>query len=566
MRPLHRLFTQVFLWALLPLILILLGVAFGSTALHQQAMRSMVAERDARIAQSVAIALSESLYRRQRILQSLLDRLSEGTRPDQILRALGPSTAEFDLGLALFDLERQQLIAELDPLRADPHALLDPLARRPGEPLFLPGEFGGMPGIWIGLAQGRWGAVGAVSFDALGWTALQQAAKTGPRAVVHLMDSAGTVIASTAPSMQGQSLQAHEGVAAALRGETGVIFHRSPETSEEHVTAYAPIPASRWALLIEEPWIAVVAPLLRYTLLTPLVILAVAVVSLMALYASMWRIVRPLQALGQRAIRLAWGDFEAIRAPVGGVEEIRDLQRALQEMAEQIRRYQKGMQHYIAAMTQAQEEERLRLARELHDETIQSLVVLAQRIQMLELALPATEDMRPAREQLRALSAMVRQTLQGIRRLIQDLRPLYLEELGLVPALEALVQSTAGEGLEISLEVSGEERRLSPDVELAVYRIAQAALSNVVRHARARHARLHLEFGLEGVTLTVEDDGQGFEPPEFPGELALRGHFGLMGMYERAARLGGHFSIHSAPGQGTRIVVFLPSRSLPPSR
>ncbi|GBD07850.1 Signal transduction histidine-protein kinase/phosphatase DegS [Candidatus Thermoflexus japonica] len=561
MRPLRGLFTQVFLWALLPLILILLGVAFSSTALHQRAMRSMVAERDARVARSVAAALSEGLHRRQRILQFLLDRMVEGTPSKPVLPALHPSAVDFDLGLALLDLEDRRSIAESGSLRADPRDLLDLLARRPGEPVFLPGDFGGTPGIWIGLARGRWGAVGAVSFDALGWTALQEAARTGPRAVVYLVDPEGTAIASTVPSGRGRSLQAHGGVAAALRGEAGVIFHRSPETSEEHVAAYAPIPAARWAFLIEEPWIDVVAPWLRYTLLAPLVILAITAVSLLALYASMWRIVRPLQTLGQRAIRLAWGDFEAIRSPVGGVEEIRELQRALQEMAEQIRRYQRGMQDYIAAMTRAQEEERLRLARELHDETIQSLVVLAQRIRMLDLALPATEEMQPAREQLQALSTMIRQILQGIRRLIRDLRPLDLEELGLVPALELLVRSTGAEGLEISLEVSGEERRLPPEVELAVYRIAQAALSNVIRHARAQHARLHLEFGPEGVTLTVEDDGQGFEPPEFPGELALRGHFGLMGMYERATRLGGHFSIRSAPGQGTRIVVFLPGRS-----
>ncbi len=560
MRLLRGLFTQVFLWVLLPLILVLLGVAFGSTALHQQAMRSMVAERNAGIARGAAAVLTENLYRRQQILQALLNPLAEDTFPDPTIRALSPFTADFDLGLVLFDLEGGDRIAELGPLRADPQALLDQLARRPGEPVFLLGEFAGTPGVWIGLAKGRWGAVGAASLDALGWGALRQTAKTGPRAVVYLIDSSGTVIASTAPSARGANLKTYEGATAALQGESGVTFHRAPGTPEEHVTAYAPIPVVHWALLIEEPWIDVVAPLLRYTLLVPLLVLAVTVVSLIALYVSMWRIVRPLQALGERAIRLAWGDFEAIRTPVGGVEEIQDLQRALQDMAEQIRRYQSGMQHYIAAMTQAQEEERLRLARELHDETIQNLVVLAQRIQMLELTLPPVEEMRPAREHLQALSAMVRQTIQGIRRVIQDLRPLYLEELGLVPALEALVQSTSSEGLEILMEIDGEEQRLPPEVELAVYRIAQAALSNIVRHARARHARLHLEFGSNGVTLTIEDDGQGFEPPELPGELALRGHFGLMGMYERATRLGGHFSIRSAPGQGTRIVVFLPGQ------
>lgn len=555
MRPLRRLFPQVFLWVILPLILALMGVAFGSTALHQQAMRSMVAQRDIRMARSVAAALSESLRRRQRILQAALDRVTENSLAEP------PSSAEdFDLGLALFDRAEGRPIAVWIPFRAAPQTILGPLADAPdGQPVFRAGTFEGTPGVWIGLARGRWAAVGAISLDALGWPALREAAKTGPRATVALIDATGTPIDplsdnSGLPKLTGADLP---------ETEAGVLFHHPPGSAEEHVAVYAVIPAAHWVLWIEEPWIDLVPPLLRYTLLAPLVILAVAIVSLIALSLSMWRIVRPLQALGERAIRVAWGDFEAIRAPVGGVEEIRDLQRALQDMAEQIRRYQSGMQHYIAAMTQAQEEERLRLARELHDETIQSLVVLAQRIRMLELALPPTEEAQAAREHLQALAAMIRQTLQGIRRLIQDLRPLYLEELGLVPALEALVRSIPAQDLEISLEVEGEERRLSPEVELAVYRIAQAALSNIVRHARARHARLHLAFGPDGVTLTVEDDGQGFEPPELPGDLALRGHFGLTGMYERARRLGGHFSIRSAPGQGTRIVVFLPNR--PPS-
>ena len=93
---------------------------------------------------------------------------------------------------------------------------------------------------------------------------------------------------------------------------------------------------------------------------------------------------------------------------------------------------------------------------------------------------------------------------------------------------------------------------------MAVYRIAQAAVNNAVRHGRPKNIALQLEFGAEGVLLSAEDDGIGFVPPERPSDLALQGHFGLMGMYERATRLGGHLSIRSQPGEGTKVVAFLP--------
>jgi len=102
------------------------------------------------------------------------------------------------------------------------------------------------------------------------------------------------------------------------------------------------------------------------------------------------------------------------------------------------------------------------------------------------------------------------------------------------------------------------DRRLAPEAELAVYRIAQAAVSNAVRHGQPSGIRLQLEFADEGVTLTAEDDGDGFVPSEMPGDLAAQGHFGLVGMYERATALGGHLSLRSTPGQGTKVVAFIP--------
>jgi two-component system, NarL family, sensor histidine kinase DegS len=141
---------------------------------------------------------------------------------------------------------------------------------------------------------------------------------------------------------------------------------------------------------------------------------------------------------------------------------------------------------------------------------------------------------------------------------IRDLRPIYLEELGLVSALGMFAQNTRRNGTQVTFDVTGDERRLPDDAELAIYRIAQAAVNNAVRHAHPKTVVLQVDFASEGVLLTAEDDGTGFVPPDAPGDLAREGHFGLIGMYERATRLGGHLSIRSAPGHGTKLAAFLP--------
>lgn len=553
MRRLRGLFLHLFLWIVLPLILLLIGVAFGSLTLHQRAMRTVIAERDARLARTAAALLSERLEQRRRLLALAV------AEPDAEARWGAALRSAFDQGVGRLDARGAFL--PMGPLAGEglPEAVAE-LVRSPGRPIFRPvGQGPQGLRIWMGIWE-PWsgGILGAVSGEALGLPEVLDALRTGPRTAIYLVDETGGVIAATGPSRVGQAMADHAGVAEALQGKAGFTFYRPPGGGDEHVTSYAPVQPPGWGLLIEEPWIEGVEPALRYTLLAPLAILAVAVASLVLIAQGIRHVVRPLQALGRRAIRVAWGDFEALREPVGGIREIEELQRTLQEMAEQIRRHQSGMRHYIAALAQGQEEERRRLARELHDEMVQSLVAIAQGIRMISLDLPSAPGLERVQEHLERLSEMVHRSLQELRRVIHDLRPLYLEELGLVPALEALVQSASRGGLSIAFEVLGEERRLPAEIELAIYRIAQGALSNVIRHAQARHAQVRLEFGEEGVTLMVEDDGVGFVPPEMPGDLALRGHFGLMGMYERATRLGGHFSIHSRPGHGTRVVVFIP--------
>ena len=190
---------------------------------------------------------------------------------------------------------------------------------------------------------------------------------------------------------------------------------------------------------------------------------------------------------------------------------------------------------------------------------MQALIALKQRSQMAQRALG--HDPQRAGQRLDELSVLIDQELASLRRLIGDLRPIYLEDLGFVPALEVLVRRLEEQhGLEVNLTVTGEQARLAPELELTAYRIVQEALNNVATHARAKAVVLDIAFADDGLTLSVQDDGQGFNPPEQPADLAQKGHFGLMGMRERALLHGGHLTIRSGSGQGTTITAWLPIR------
>jgi signal transduction histidine kinase len=252
---------------------------------------------------------------------------------------------------------------------------------------------------------------------------------------------------------------------------------------------------------------------------------------------------------------VAWGDFEATSSPVGGVEEIEDLRRTLDQMAKRIQSYQSGMHDYIAAITQGQEEERRRLARELHDDTAQALIALRHQVEMAQKLLPRDPDQ--AAERLGQVRILLAETVEGVRRFSRDLRPIYLEDLGFIPALEMLARSD-GQGPHIHFDTAGAVRRLPPDLELAAYRVVQEALNNALQHAGASQVWVEVRFEDAHLVLSVRDDGQGFEAPALPDSLARRGHFGLMGIQERAMLYGGQLSIRSAPGQGTTVIVRMP--------
>ncbi len=221
------------------------------------------------------------------------------------------------------------------------------------------------------------------------------------------------------------------------------------------------------------------------------------------------------------------------------------------------KRLQENLHYYLQEVTRAQEEERKRISRELHDDTIQSLVVLSRQLD----ALAGERDLpEGVRQRVEGLWEQTSAVMQGVRRLSQDLRPASLDRLGLMPALEWLAADvTRYSGIQTELNVLGTERRLPEEVELVLFRIVQEALRNVWRHSEATRAEVKVEFGEKRIAITVSDNGRGFELPKAMGDLARAGKLGLAGMEERARLLGGTLSAESVPGGGTRIKVELHS-------
>jgi len=381
-----------------------------------------------------------------------------------------------------------------------------------------------------------------------------------PQTVVMLVDAQGRAVYHSEARLIGQLLS-HPGVAEALAGKSGTLYRADKAGGDEHVVAFAPVPGSEsgqppWALIIEEPWSEVASPWLRTSLVAPLLLVPAVALALVAIALGVARVVRPLQKLDGQVVALGWGDFDAVSTPVGGIEEIQELQKALAHMAAQIRAYQQSMRGYLGAVTRAQEDERMRLARELHDDTVQDLIALKQRVQMLRRK--AYGDPAALDTPLTELQTMVETTMDEVRRFSRALRPIYLEEAGLVAALETLVRDTDCESLKVTFEMQGEIQRLATEVELALYRIVQEALNNAMRHARAACVGVSVGFAERDVTLSVQDDGAGFVVPERVGDLVTEGHYGLMGMQERAQLIGAKLTIRSQPGEGTRVEVRSP--------
>ena len=552
----------MFLIIVLPLTVLLLVFAFGSQTLHHEAMRSLVGDRDLRTVRATSSSLGREISHLVSTIQIISRSLDGKSDFSSLILSPEEISSTFDGGIALFStdghlvrsstnlMDWQTIPAQIpDTFNTAPENYTKPIFSTLISPAGNSHSY-----IFIGvLTDQKEVLVGAFSPDLLIKNAVGDLISSGQTTVL-VVSPAKTpgnydVLYRGGPFKMDENTPTHPGIREALNGESGINYYQS--SAGEHVVAFNPIFPTGWGLVIEEAWEDIASPYLSTTQSAPLVIVPVFLLALFALWFGARRIVTPLQKLEKQAASLARGDFEAIRQPVGGIEEIRNLQTELVEMADKLKAAQQSLRSYIGAITAGVENERRSLARELHDDTIQAMIALNQRIQLIMMNSPETQ-----KNGLGELQTLVQQAMTNLRRMIRGLRPIYLEDLGLVASLEMLVREMGQTvTIPITFVSTGQERRLEPQSEMSLYRMVQESLNNVIHHAKAKHAWVELEFTETELSVQVRDDGKGFVVPINPDEFPEKGHFGLLGLQERAEIIEAYFRIRSSPGNGTTVLI-----------
>ena len=215
------------------------------------------------------------------------------------------------------------------------------------------------------------------------------------------------------------------------------------------------------------------------------------------------------------------------------------------------------VRHLSRQLIHTEEMTRTRVARDLHDEFGQGLTALQLGIETLRNSLPPTQEKELAL--CRRLSVMIAQLGNHVRSMTTELRPSMLDSLGLVPTLRWLSRQFAERysGIHVDIQVVDESERLAPEIEIALYRVCQESLNNVAKHAKARQVRITMLRTRMLLTLAIEDDGIGFESTPCYPSANNHQRYGLLGMRERIAELGGDFSVISTPSEGTSVRVQL---------
>lgn len=267
-----------------------------------------------------------------------------------------------------------------------------------------------------------------------------------------------------------------------------------------------------------------------------------------------WRVLTPLRRLAAQADRLTQGDFTALEMSCGGIREIDALRRSMVAMVGHVRRSQEQGHVYAGALTNGQEAERTRIARELHDETVQLFIAIAQETDITR----SLVEKQPTKaiDMLKTIRVQATEAVDNLRHLIADLRPPALEELGLVAALEMLVQPSSNPTIQVDVE--GVERRLKEEYELTLFRCAQEAITNAQRHSRPSTILVKVTYQPDQILLTVEDNGTGFNVPTDFSCLASNGHYGLLGIHERVQNLYGTIQMSSTQSEGTQVKITIP--------
>jgi two-component system sensor histidine kinase UhpB len=293
----------------------------------------------------------------------------------------------------------------------------------------------------------------------------------------------------------------------------------------------------------------------RYFPLVGLFALAGIVLSLAVNFVALRAAFRPLARLQRAALAVRQGDLTARADEAAfGDPEIRQLAETLNGTLDELSRDRDELNRLASQVIRAQEDERRRIARELHDDTAQVLFA-----QMLRLSALKGSDDPAVHDLAESLEHMTSEALESVRRLALELRPPALDDLGLLAALADLSQRLSDQlGIPVDYLPRGSRGRMAPDVELVLYRVAQEALTNVAKHANARAVWIDLDRTPTEVSLSVRDNGRGFDPRTAVYSDGRGLGLGMFGMEERVALVGGRFRIWSAPGQGTEVFAYIP--------
>jgi len=280
----------------------------------------------------------------------------------------------------------------------------------------------------------------------------------------------------------------------------------------------------------------------------------IVVVGLAIAYSLTSFLTKPLSQLSEAARAIGKGDFKW-EAPPWAQDEIGNLGVAFNDMSKELKHKEEMREQLMAKVISAQEDERKRIARELHDETGQTLTSMLVSLKVAEDSIDSPE----ARNKITELRSLTSTALERVHEMATELRPSILDDMGLVAAIKRYIEDySINMNIKVDSHISGfEDRRLSPEIETTVYRIIQEALTNIIKHAEAHNVSVVMRLADASLTATVEDDGKGFNNKRAPAQ-ENGNNLGIFGMNERASLVGGTLTIESAEKAGTTIFLQIP--------
>ena len=337
----------------------------------------------------------------------------------------------------------------------------------------------------------------------------------------------------------------------------------------ERVAVFAPVEYSgaEWAVVVTSPAPSITGDS-RDFVVRALVVLGLAIIGTLLLATLFGDIIsRPIRRLTRQASAIAQGDYSKTVDP-GGPGELAGLSEAVGEMADrlttqvrdldaariEVAKQAERLRDLLRRTVRLQEDERRRIAGDIHDAVSPLITGALYQTRALERVAPNNDEQSEQSDNLASISGLLERAMEELHGVIFALRPPDLDDLGVEAAIERYTQQIDRNGLPCQFSVVGDPRRLSPEARLAIYRIVQESLHNALRHARADAAEVRMEWLEDSLRVSIRDNGSGFDPETAVNATSL----GLLSMRERAASIGATFTIASAPGDGTLVMIERP--------